>query len=322
MNRKRQWQNLLPSPVRRWPTDLAIVVCVTMLTILVVTVPGVRETPLRLVVGVPFVLLVPGYVVVAALFPGRAPLGWIERFALAFGASIAVVPILGLLISITPWGLSVGSVLTILALAAIGGAVIAALRRWSLPADERLTVSLTNTVGEIRAQTTAAPDRRTALLNIGLGGSILFGSGMLGYAVAFPRSGETYSGFYLLTETTGGELIASGYQTEFVLGETAPFVLGIENTEGEPVEYTVVVELQAVDDAGDQITVTETDELDRMVVPLDDGETAHLDHEIAPTMVGEELRLQYLLFAGEPPSDAQREDAHSDLHLWISISRS
>ena len=68
---------LHPRLVREFPPDLTVCVLVTVLTVLAATVPIVRETPLRVVLGLPFVLFVPGYVFVAALFPevGAGPGG-------------------------------------------------------------------------------------------------------------------------------------------------------------------------------------------------------------------------------------------------------
>src|SRR5207245_4585088 len=48
------------------------------------------------------VLFAPGYVLVAALFPRDVEIDWIERIALSFGLSIAVVPLLGLFLNFTP----------------------------------------------------------------------------------------------------------------------------------------------------------------------------------------------------------------------------
>ncbi|KZN22507.1 hypothetical protein A4G99_20185 [Haladaptatus sp. R4] len=60
---------LVPAPVRRIPTDLGVVVCFVLVTGLSVLLPVVRDWPIRLLLAMPFVLFVPGYVVIAALFP-------------------------------------------------------------------------------------------------------------------------------------------------------------------------------------------------------------------------------------------------------------
>jgi len=51
---------------------------------------------LRIALGLVFVLFSPGYTLIAALFPRKSDIGGIERVALSFGLSIAVVPLIGL----------------------------------------------------------------------------------------------------------------------------------------------------------------------------------------------------------------------------------
>jgi hypothetical protein len=67
---------------------------------------------LRYVLGSAFVLYLPGYAFIKALFPNQVPiktssdnLDFIERVALSAGMSLALVPIVGLLLNYTPWGI-------------------------------------------------------------------------------------------------------------------------------------------------------------------------------------------------------------------------
>jgi hypothetical protein len=67
---------------------------------------------IRQVLGVVFVLWLPGYSFIKALFPKQVPiktsdknLDTIERAALSLGMSLALVPIVGLLLNYTPWGI-------------------------------------------------------------------------------------------------------------------------------------------------------------------------------------------------------------------------
>lgn len=71
---------------------------------------------IRYVLGTIFVLWLPGYAFIKTLFPTELPvrfstktsnenLDTIERIALSIGMSLALVPIVGLLLNYTPWGI-------------------------------------------------------------------------------------------------------------------------------------------------------------------------------------------------------------------------
>jgi hypothetical protein len=67
---------------------------------------------MRYILGAIFVLWLPGYTLIKALFPNTLPfktsdknLDTIERIALSSGMSLALVPIIGLLLNYTPWGI-------------------------------------------------------------------------------------------------------------------------------------------------------------------------------------------------------------------------
>jgi len=87
-------------------------------TTLVFTIP---ETAYPIVyarygLGSIFILWLPGYTLIKALFPTKE-LDNIERAALSIGMSLALVPIAGLLLNYTPWGVRVTPVtLSLLAL--------------------------------------------------------------------------------------------------------------------------------------------------------------------------------------------------------------
>lgn len=67
---------------------------------------------LRWVLGSVFIFLIPGYVTVEGLFPrGRRP-DAIERFALSVGLSLALVPLVGLMLDYTAWGITLTPIVT------------------------------------------------------------------------------------------------------------------------------------------------------------------------------------------------------------------
>ena len=89
---------------------------------------------IRYVLGTLFAIWLPGYSLMKALFPTEPPfrtssksLDSIERLALSVGMSLALVPIIGLLLNYTPWGIRltpvVLSLLTLTAVFATAGII-------------------------------------------------------------------------------------------------------------------------------------------------------------------------------------------------------
>jgi len=84
----------------------------------------------------------PGYSLIAALFPRRDDLDGIERIALSFGLSIAVVPLLGLGLNYTQYGIRLVPILAVLSVFTVSLAVIAGVRRCWLPEADRFVVEV------------------------------------------------------------------------------------------------------------------------------------------------------------------------------------
>jgi uncharacterized membrane protein len=90
---------------KKVPSYLLIVIGLVLLTDILVLTPVLSETAVREFLGLPLVLFLPGYSLIAALFPAKSDLDGIERTALSFGLSIAVVPLIGLGLNYTPWSI-------------------------------------------------------------------------------------------------------------------------------------------------------------------------------------------------------------------------
>lgn len=333
---------MLPRPIRRLPADLAAVLALTIVTILVVVLPGVRETPLRVVFGLPFVLFLPGYAFIAALFPeaGESPtfdedavdsterhssreggIDGLERVALSFGTSIAIVPLLGLVLNFTPWGIRLGPILIAVSGFTILATAAGAVRRWDLPKDERFSVPYREWFAAGRSELFEPDSRTDAALNVLLVLAVLLAVASVSYAVLVPKQGEAFTEFYVLTENETGELVADGYPTEFVQGESKPLVVGIGNHEHETMDYTVVVLEQRVRIVNNSTVVDTERELGRFATTVADNETWHTEYDVTPTLVGERLRVQFLLYRGGVSGSADAETAYRELHLWVNVSR-
>lgn len=312
--------------VRQFPADLAAALAVTLLVLGAVFLPGIRETPLRAVLGFPFMFFVTGYVLVAALFPeaadartGDAGISVVRRVGMSFAASLVVVAATGLVLNASPLGMELVPVVGTLSILVVGLVAVAAHRRLALPAHERFVVPWrARLVGGWR-ELSSPDDRIDALLNITVVFTVLVAVSSVGYAVAVPTEGQAYSELYLLTED-GDDLVAADYPTEFTEGEPRSLVVGIGNHEHETVTYTLLVEIHRVQIDDGSARVLETERLARFQPQLASNETWHREHEIAPTMAGERLRVTYLLYRGAPPAEPTVDNAYRKLHLWVNVT--
>ena len=361
MARATIWE-IIPPWLRVIPADLVATIGLVFLTVIIVLAPGIRETPLRVVFGLPLVLFLPGYALIAALFPedgtppdnedGSPPdnsitesrdgrdhgvktiaggrvgsdrgrgIDGIERVALSFGLSIAIVPLIGLVLNFTPWGIRLLPVLVSISAFSVFMSGVAVQRRERLPPEERFAVPYRDWFASIREEFFEPASRTDVVLNVLLVLSILLAISSVGYAVTVPKPGEAFTEFYLLTEDEDGELIADDYPTEFVSGEPQPVVVGIGNQEHGTENYTVVVMLQRVDIINTQTRLRESVEMDRFGARLAHNETRHVPYRIQPPMTGTRLRLAFLLYRGNPPAETTVKNAYRELHLWVNVTAS
>jgi len=264
--------------------DLQISFVLVILTIISVyyDIEGVRT-----VLGLLFILFFPGYSLIAALFPRKEDIGGIERLALSFGLSIAVVPLIGLGLNYTPWGIRLDPILISISLFTILCLTAAFLRRVRLSEDERFFVELPET--EI-----FSGSKIDKILSVLLIISIIAALVTLVYVIVTPKVGEKFTEFYIL----GLEGKAADYPTEFVLGESEEVIMGVINHEYEDVEYTFKLKLQ------DNILYEES-------FKLNNEEKLEKEIEIKPDTTGENMKLEFLLF--------KNDELYRDLHLWINV---
>lgn len=78
-------------------TELQIRVISIFLLNIFTIIESLNQLFLRTLIGIPFILFIPGYSLITALFIKKNELDDIERLALNFGQSIAIVPLIALL---------------------------------------------------------------------------------------------------------------------------------------------------------------------------------------------------------------------------------
>ncbi len=86
----------------------------------------------RYVLGSLFVLYLPGASLIELLYPGKRDLSQLERLALSIGLSLALVPLVGLILNYTPWGIRLNPVVASLSFLTVTLALGAVERKHSL----------------------------------------------------------------------------------------------------------------------------------------------------------------------------------------------
>lgn len=86
---------------------------------------------LRYMMGALFILYLPGYSLIEALYPKREDLQPLERLALSIGLSLALIPLVGLILNYTPWGIRLNPIVTALTLLTFTLSLAALARKYS-----------------------------------------------------------------------------------------------------------------------------------------------------------------------------------------------
>ncbi len=288
---------------KKIPSDLLIVIGLVLLTDIFVLAPGINETILRNVLGLPLVLFLPGYALIAALFPAKSDLDGIERTALSFGLSIAIVPLIGLVLNYTPFGIRLLPVLVCLSIFIFIMCWLAYIRRASLPETEAFEISFSAAALSLKNEILEKPESKLdRALTIILILSILMSVATLEYVILTPKEGEHFTEFYVL----GPQGIADNYTTDYTLGQSGTMIVGIVNHEYRPVNYTMQVRLE-----NQLLPLPEN----LQHITLDHNETWEETVTFTPPMVGQNMKLEFLLF-----NETDKTTPYRDLHLWINVN--
>jgi len=278
--------------------DLWLIGILTIL--LVVVIAFFPSSIARTVLGLPFLLFFPGYVLIAALFPKKGDLGGVERVALSVGLSIAVVPLMGFVLNFTPWGIRLYPILISLAVFILAASGVAWYRRGKLAPEERFMVSFNIRLPSWQGQ--SMPDK---VLSVVLAVAIVGAIGTLGYVVATPKVGEKFTEFYVL----GPEGEAANYTTELKVGEEGRVILGIVNHEQEEASYAVEVWID-----GEKAKLRAGEE-DRDEIRFELEHEGKWEKEVGfvPQKAGEEQKVEFVLYKdGEPYFE-------EPLYLWVDV---
>ena len=269
--------------------ELVIIFILTLIAFPVVTF---SEGVPRIILGVIFLLIFPGYTLTAALFPGKNSLKGIERAALTFVLSFALVSLTGLVLNYTPWGIRLTPIFAGVAILIVLTSGIALLRRAGIPEAERFSLHI-----NIRMPKWSETSRFDRALYIVLTVVVIGAVSTLACVIVRPKAQEAFTNFYIL----GTEGMMENYPQELTLGEQAVVTLGIENRENQPANYNITVLFD-----GEEIQTIDS------IALADEGKWFD-EVALIPSRVGDNQKVEFLLYKDKDTVP------YLTLHIWLDV---
>lgn len=257
--------------------------------------------PLRLALGLVYVLFLPGYCLTAALFPRADDIDGVERLGLSLGLSVAWVSVLALILDWLPWGLrlwpiALGELASMLLFMAV-----ALWRRTRLPADAVYTPDL---AWRPRPWWRALPRFERRIYTLAAGALLVAGLAAA-WIFLVPSPAQYMTEFYML----GADGLAESYPREAAVGQEIGVTLGVMNRERDERSYRV--EVWAVDPWNE-----DRRQLLAQEGPLELAAGSGREWPVAWQMpwAGDDQVVELLLFNG---ADAA---PYRTLRLWLNVT--
>ncbi len=285
-------------PKERFYFDLILVIILTLLCALFILEPKLNETAVRTVLGLLLVLFLPGYALIASLFPRKDDLDTIERLALSFGLSIAITPLIGLFLNYTPYGIRLDPILVSLTSITLILCAVAYLRRRRIPGEDLFYVDFAGFYHGVRKDLEGEP-KPGKILSVILILSIILAIATTTYIIVTPKEGENFTEFYLLGP--GG--MASDYPTNLTTTQVGSLIIGVINHEGDETSYRLVV------------TSNNTVQMEQTFT-LNDGQKMEIPFNFTAGEPGER-KMEFLLYKLPDNNKIYRS-----LHIWLNITGS
>jgi uncharacterized membrane protein len=306
---------------QRFPADLILVVVWLAASIASIYLPFLNATPLRFILVLPVILFIPGYCLVAAFFPKESDIELIERIALSFGLSIAVVPLIGFGLNFTPWGIRLDPIVIALTLFTLVMVLIAYYIRGRLPLNERYRIPFSEIGRNIRKGIfPGSKSRVDQILTLTLSFIVVIAIITTIYVFTVPKEGEHYTDFFVLGENR----TAANYPDLINTSQNYPIYIGIGNHEYRNTNYTIETWLMRTEfnNVTNTTRILAMDPNDRLLLALPHNETKIIPYNLSLKKTGY-TRVEFLLFKETIPgfevTGSDRINAsYRNLHLWIT----
>lgn len=270
------------------------------------------------------VLIFPGYILIAILYPRKNKSGGFnpnnpERAALVFGTSVVLAPLLALVPGLLNLTYTPITLLIVVEATLVVGIPIVVYRRRDIPRSNQYQLPVYEWLRDTSHWLSATNWYRRVTRGL-VATSVLLAVLSFGYVLAVPQDGEQYSTMSLLSDNEADNLVMTGYPRDMTAGDASQLTLMITNDRSQRTTYSVVVRLERVSDSNGTQRIIEAEQLTRLNPTIESGENWSTQHTVTPTMTGDELRLRYYLYVGSPPDVIGPKTARDHLHLWVNVS--
>ncbi|MDF2540155.1 MAG: putative rane protein [Herbinix sp.] len=248
---------------------------------------------LRIIIGLPLALFLPGYLLMAILFPRKDELGGLARIALSIGLSIIIVPLIGLVLNYLSWGVKLLPMMLSLIFLDILLIFLSWYRRTKLPGEQRFVLTYNIDFIKWPDKTKGTKVIHTALLiTVFL---LIFTSVFI---LSSPKTGKNFTEFYI----TGLNDVTAGYPKQLQAGENGTVKAVIINNEQQKTRYRMEVWVD-----GDIIQTI-------LPIYLENQEKQEITVIFKAEKPEDLAKVEFLLFR-----DGQDMKPYRQLRLWVEI---
>ena len=252
---------------------------------------------IRIILGIPFILFFPGYTTISALYPTKDAISATHRFILSFALSIAIIPLILLLLNYTSWGIKANPILYSVAAYVVIISGVAWIRRLRRSQIDRFKIEFNISIPMWKGFWKAGIANR--IISIVLILAILGAIGILVYVTKMPDKSEKYTEFYIL----GIDGKTVDYPQSITLGETGKVIIGIINHEHAAMNYNVEVRINNLKNSETSITT------------VLDGAKWEDVIAFTPITVGINQKVEFLLYKSGEVSP------NETLYLWVDVTQ-
>lgn len=248
---------------------------------------------LRTILGLPFVLLLPGYLLTAVLFPQADDLGGLDRTVLSVGLSIIMVPLIGLLLNHLSWGIRLWPMMFTLTFFNIFLAVLGWYRRIKLPEEKCFIL-----IPEVHLRQWTQKAKELKFVHKAVLITYLLSLVTLFYILFSPKTGDNFTEFYI----TGQDGLVSGYDQQLQVGEYGVVKGEVINHEHQKTIYRMEIRVD-----GDLI---------QAITPISLEHLEKWEEKVSfkAEKPNDAAKVEFLLF-----KDSEDTTPYRQLKLWVKV---